>query len=69
MPCWVTLLNASLWSGRLPVDWSEALLAVIPKGKGALTDPSSWRGIAKKSCYYKLLASLLTYRLSSFLES
>lgn len=43
-------------------------MALIPKGKGPLTEPTSWRGIAKKSCAYKLLGSLLAGRLTSFVE-
>ena len=31
-------------------------------------DPSSWRGIAKKSCCYKLFSLLLSKRLTHFLE-
>ena len=48
--------------------WGDALLCVIPKGKGDPQLPASWRAIAKKSCCYKLLARLITRRLSNFLE-
>ena len=67
-PCWTALFNACLRNGQLPPEWRGALLSVIPKGKGDPRDPSSWRGIAKKSCCYKLLAQLLTDRLSVYLE-
>lgn len=43
-------------------------MIVIPKGKGCPADPSSWRGISKKSCVYKLLSNLLVRRLTPFLE-
>ena len=68
-PCWVALFNQCLDSGRIPVAWRDALLAVIPKGKGNPTRPESWRGIAKKSVCYKLLAGILTRRLTMFLEN
>ena len=67
-PCWTSLFNACLRHGRLPASWGDALLCVIPKGKGNPHDPSSWRAIAKKSCCYKLLAHLITRRLTRFLE-
>ena len=44
-------------------------MAIIPMGKGDPSRPESWRGIAKKNVGYKLLASLLTRRLSTFLEN
>lgn len=68
LPVWTTLMNACLRRGEIPPAWRESLLAVIPKGKGSLSDPKSWRGIAKKSCPYKLMSGLLTARLSYFLE-
>ena len=68
-PFWTSLFNACLRQGRLPGSWSDALLSVIPKGKGDPLRPSSWRAIAKKSCCYKLLALLMTRRLSRFLET
>lgn len=43
-------------------------MTVIYKGKGPPTDPSSWRGIGKKSCVYKMLSSLLVSRLVPYLE-
>lgn len=68
-PCWAALFNQCLSSGRIPASWREALLAIIPKGKGDPSRPESWRGIAKKSVCYKLLAALLTRRLAAFLEN
>jgi len=68
-PCWTALFNACLRNGRLPRNWNDALLCVIPKGKGDPTLPSSWRAIAKKSCCYKLLALLISRRLTRYLEA
>ena len=67
-PCLAALFNECLRQGSIPTSWRDALLTVIPKGKGDPLDPSAWRGIARKSCCYKLLASILTDRLSLFLD-
>jgi hypothetical protein len=44
-------------------------MVLIPKGKGDLSLPSSWRGISKKSVLGKVLASLLARRLLRFLTN
>jgi hypothetical protein len=67
-PQWTALFNRCLNNGKLPVTWRECVMVLIPKGKGPLTEPTSWRGIAKKSCVYKLLASLLAGRLTAYVE-
>lgn len=67
-PCWTALLNKCMIAGSIPRNWRDAILLVIPKGKGDPTQPTSYRGIAKKSVCYKLLSSLLTRRLNLFLE-
>ena len=67
-PLWTLLFNRCLADGVVPRDWPNCILKVIPKGKGDPLSPSSWRGIAKKSCVYKTLAGMLANRLSTFLE-
>jgi hypothetical protein len=42
-------------------------MVLIPKGKGNLNSPESWRGISKKAVLGKLFASLLARRLMRFL--
>jgi hypothetical protein len=44
-------------------------MVLIPKGKGDLADPGSWRGISKKAVMGKLFASLLARRLLRFLTN
>lgn len=66
-PCWTTLFNECMRRGKIPSSWRQCLLTLISKGKGTPTDPASWRGIAKKSCIYKLLASLLVRRLTPYI--
>ena len=68
-PLWVSLFNKCLTDGVKPDGWPDCTLKVIPKGKGDARSPSSWRGIAKKSCIYKTLSSMLANRLSDFLET
>ena len=67
-PCWARLMNECLHKGKIPDGWRSANLVILPKGKGNPAEPSSWRGIALKSCPYKVLAQLLTRRLTVFLE-
>lgn len=63
-----SLFNKCLMNGKIPEVWRDCVLSIIPKGKGPANDPKSWRGIARKSCVYKILSSLIVSRLSSFLE-
>jgi hypothetical protein len=65
----VELFNRCLCESSFPVDWTECLMVLIPKGKGDLGLPESWRGISKKSVLGKLLASLLARRLLRFLTN
>lgn len=69
IPLWTSLFNKCLDSGTLPTIWTDCILKVIPKGKGNPLCTSSWRGIAKKSCVYKILSGLITRRLTIFLET
>lgn len=68
-PIWAQLFTEYLNEGVLPDCWNESVLKVIPKGKGDPLDVSSWRGIVKRSCIYKLFSSIITRRLSIFLET
>jgi hypothetical protein len=61
------IYNRCLTESRFPADWTTCLMVLIPKGKGSLSAPESWRGISKKSVLGKLFASLLARRLMRFL--
>jgi hypothetical protein len=63
------LYNRCLSESFFPADWTVCLMVLIPKGKGDLGLPESWRGISKKSVLGKLLASLLAKRLLRFLTN
>jgi hypothetical protein len=62
----VHLYNQCLIESCFPSRWSDCVMVLIPKGKGDLALPSSWRGISKKSVLGKVLASLLARRLFFF---
>jgi hypothetical protein len=63
----VQMFNRCLSESRFPSDWTTCLMVLIPKGKGNLSSPESWRGISKKSVLGKLFASLLARHLMRFL--
>ena len=65
---WTQLFNDCLREGALLEQWRSRVMIAIPKSKGGPTEPSSWCGICKKSCAYKLLSSLIVRRLTPFLE-
>ena len=66
---WTRLFNDCLSEGVIPAQWRSCLMIVIPKGKGNPAEASSWRGICKKSCVYKLMSSILVRRLMPFIEA
>ena len=67
-PCWTALFERCWREGQIPEIWREATLIVIPKGKGRPDEPGSWRGIAIKSCPYKIFSGIIARRLTEFLE-
>lgn len=62
------LFNRCFEDGSLPRTWSRGIMVIIPKSKGPLTDPKSWRGITKKSCILKLLSKMILNRIVPFLD-
>lgn len=67
IPMLTSLFNRCLTEGSIPAAWLDAHLKIIPKGKGSILEPSSYRGIAKKSCIYKVLSSPVSSRLQTIL--
>ena len=65
---WTGLFNQCLLEGKLPRVWKTSSLVVIPKGKGNPSLPSAWRGIALKSCPYKVFTSLVADRVQWLAE-
>jgi hypothetical protein len=62
------LFTACLQLGKIPTIWRTCLMVVIPKGKGPITDPASWRGISMKCILGKLFSSILAQRLQRLLD-
>ncbi|CAE7260206.1 Pol [Symbiodinium natans] len=62
------ILNRALLTGQVPHDWLAAIVVEIYKGKGSLTDPSSYRPISLLNTAYKLLAKILHLRLQRGLD-
>ena len=67
-PVYVSLFNLILRSGAIPEQWSIAKIKPIYKNKGDRNDPDNYRPISLISCLGKLFTSLLSDRLSAFLE-
>lgn len=62
-PIWTKLFNKCLDETKLPRAWKSSGMVLIPKGKGVLSDPKSWRGIALKCCAFKVLTSMMAERI------
>jgi hypothetical protein len=69
VPLWTALFNACLRTRSFPLLWTTCILSILYKGKGILTDPSSWRGISKKCVPGKLLGALVSNRLFRFMAA
>jgi hypothetical protein len=58
------LFNACFLSGSLPAAWRCTEIFLLYKGKGCLSDPNSYRGIALMESALKILERILHARLS-----
>ena len=65
----VTLANITLQQGKLPNAWKSARVTMIPKGKSASSDPSSYRPISVTCCLGKLVERVLHKRMYAMLEN
>ena len=63
----VEVFNASFSSGHLPPSLRRALITLLFK-KGDRLDPKNWRPISLLNSDYKILARILTGRLSRVLQ-
>lgn len=66
---WVIYLNNLLEKGEIPDAWRTAKLKTLYKGKGNLSDPNMYRGIALMSTTYKLFTKILNNRITQNLDS
>ena len=62
------LFNRIYFSGTFPVNWSRILLIPLYK-KGNINDPSNYRGIALMEILSKIYISILTKRLTFYVEA
>jgi hypothetical protein len=65
----LNLFNACLEGAELPVIWRCTEIFLLYKGKGLLTDPGSYRGIALMDSCLKLYERLLYARLAPWAAS
>ena len=64
------LFQLCLDIGRIPSDWSLAIISPIPKSNKADPRlPLSYRGISLLSCLYKLYSSFINSRLQTYIEN
>ena len=53
--------------GRMPAEWNEGMIYLIPKLEGVVDDIKRWRPITLLNTVYKVYAKLLATRLQPFL--
>ena len=67
-PIWTRLMNKCIETGNIPSIWRKSILKLLYKGKGDVSRPESYRGIALESVAFKLLTKLLTQKLGALIE-
>ena len=68
LPVYVSLFSSILRSGAIPEQWSIGKIKPIFINSGDRNDPDHYRPISLLSCLGKLFTSLLSDRLSTFME-
>lgn len=63
----LNIINKIWLSGEVPSDWATALVVSLHK-KGSRTDPGNYRGISLMSHALKLLTTIVSNRLYTYLE-
>ena len=63
------LFNVVLNSGVVPEAWTKGIIIPIYKKKGDDTDPNNYRGISLLSCIGKVFTSLVSSRISTYVEN
>ena len=53
--------------GRMPIEWNEGMIYLIPKVEGVVDDIKKWRPITILNTIYKVYAKLLVIHLQPFL--
>ena len=68
LPVYENLFNLILQTGEFPSAWTSGVIIPLYKKKGSEKDPDSHRGISLLSCLGKAFTSVLSRRLSLYLE-
>ena len=56
-------------SGIFPESWAKGLIVPVYKNKGDRSDPNNYRGITLISCVCKMFTSLISCRISKYVEN
>jgi len=67
-PLLAKVFNKFFVKSRFPKEWSTALIHPIYKGKGAISSPNNYRGIALLPCVGKIFTKILKNRLYKWVE-
>ncbi len=63
------VFNLVLKHGEIPVEWDNAFLFVLYKGKGDRAGPNNYRGITLKSQFLKLFEAIMCTRFLRWAET
>lgn len=66
--CLLSLFNSNLEQGKVPREWSQAVLCMMFK-TGAREDPGNYRGIVLMNCITKVYTEILRKRLENWVEN
>ena len=67
-PVLTKLFNVVFASGIVPEAWTQGLIVPIYKKKGEQSDPNNYRGISLLSCIGKVFTSLISERITKYVE-
>ena len=68
-PVVTKLFNVVLNSGIFPESWAKGLIVQVYENKGDRSDPNNYRGITLISCVCKMFTSLISCRISKYVEN
>ena len=61
--------NLVMFCGKVPEEWTIAIVKPLYKQKGNKDSPANYRGISLLSCFGKLFTSVINNRLGSYLDN
>ena len=67
-PVLTKLFNVVLNSGIFPESWAKGLIVPVYENKGDRSDPNNYRGITLISCVCKMFTSLISCRISKYVD-